>query len=80
MQMLTPDSQLIPLSAEERRVLTLSAAGLVTAEVAEALGMSTATVRGYLASAICKLGARSKLEAVSIALRTGRIDLCPGCS
>jgi DNA-binding NarL/FixJ family response regulator len=46
-------------------------------EVAEAMCASPDTVRVWLASAIDKLGARSKLEAVIIAARRGEIDLSP---
>jgi DNA-binding NarL/FixJ family response regulator len=59
----------------ERAVLAASATGLCVAEVAEHLGESPETVRHALASVIAHLGARSKLEAVMIALRHGLIEL-----
>src|SRR6185295_10714550 len=59
------------LTADERTDLALSATGLVVSEVAEAMDQSPGVVRGWLASSIKKLGARSKLEAVLIAARTG---------
>ena len=62
------------LTAKERAALSLSATGLDVAEVAEALNESPHAVRGLLASAVRKLGARSKLEAVLIALQTGEIN------
>jgi len=63
------------LDAGQRRVLTLAATGLITDEVATQLGMSVDDVRRHTAGAIAALGARSKLEAVVIALRRGLIDL-----
>jgi DNA-binding CsgD family transcriptional regulator len=63
------------ISAEERTVLAASATGRSVAEVAELLGQPPEVVRRQLASAITKLGARSKLEAVVLALRRGLIIL-----
>ena len=62
------------ITAEERAVLAASATGLGVAEVAKLLGQPPETVRRQLASAIAKLGARSKLEAIILALRRGLID------
>lgn len=44
-------------------------------EIAAHLGTNPDEVRGHLAPAVAVLGARSKLEAVVIALRLGLIDL-----
>ena len=55
-------------------MLTASATGLVLREVAMQFGYSSEEVRHHLRSAMAKLGARSKLEAVIIALREGLID------
>jgi DNA-binding CsgD family transcriptional regulator len=63
------------LTARERAVLAASATGLVVADVAELLALSPADVRRVLVTAMTKLRARSKLEAVVIALRTGLIAL-----
>ena len=63
------------LGADERRVLALMATGLVTYEVADRLGMCADEVRLRLRGAMYVLGARSKLEAVMIALGQGLIDL-----
>jgi DNA-binding NarL/FixJ family response regulator len=67
----------LPLTAEERRALSLSADGLVVTEVAEALRASPEVVHLWLSSAIEKLRAGSKLEAVLVALRDGLIDPSP---
>jgi DNA-binding NarL/FixJ family response regulator len=63
----------VTLTAHERAVLTASARGLSVLEVSQLLGLSSDTVRGLIASAIQKLGARSKLEVVMLALRHGLI-------
>jgi DNA-binding CsgD family transcriptional regulator len=62
------------LTADERAALGLSATGLGAAEVADARGRAPEEVRSLLASSIARLGARSKLEAVLIAARTGQLD------
>ena len=66
-----------PLTVGERRALSLSARGLAIAEVTEAMCASPDLVRMLLASAIGKLGARSKLEAVIIASGMGELDPSP---
>ena len=57
--------------------MSLSARGLSVTEVADAMSTRPPVVRAWLASAIDKLGARSKLEAVHIAARRGEIDPAP---
>jgi two-component system nitrate/nitrite response regulator NarL len=63
------------LTAHDRAVLTASAQSLTVVEVAQQLGISADVVRRSIASAFTTLGARSKLEAVVIALRRGLIVL-----
>ncbi len=65
----------LQLSATQRAVLTLSATGLLTGEIAAHLGMLPGEAHAHLATAIDALGARSKLEAVVLALRRGLIQL-----
>jgi DNA-binding CsgD family transcriptional regulator len=62
------------LTARERQVLAASASGLLITEVAAVLGLSPETVRTVLGSAMAKLGARSKLEAIVIALKDDLIE------
>jgi DNA-binding CsgD family transcriptional regulator len=69
------DGHLPSLTADERRALGLSATGLTSAEVAVAMDIGPDEARGLLASAVRKLGARSKLEAVLIALRLALIEI-----
>ena len=75
--MVTVESIASVLSAQQQAVLALFATGLHSAEVAAALGTPVGEVRAHLVSAVVELGARSKLEAVIIALRLGLIDLPP---
>jgi two-component system, NarL family, response regulator DesR len=63
-----------PMSAEERAALSISATGLSVTDVAGALTVSPDLVREWLASAVEKLRARSKLEAILIADRLGELD------
>jgi DNA-binding CsgD family transcriptional regulator len=67
-------NRLLPLTAQESEILAASATGQTSEEVSERLGYSRKTVRECIATAIRKLGARSKLEAVIIALRYRLID------
>ena len=59
------------LTDRERDVLSLVAEGLSNAAIADRLVVSVHTVRNHIASLSAKLGAHSKLEALSIALRQG---------
>jgi two-component system, NarL family, response regulator DesR len=63
-----------PMSVEERAALSMSATGLSVTDVAGTLAVSPDLVREWLASAVEKLRARSKLEAVLIADRVGELD------
>jgi DNA-binding NarL/FixJ family response regulator len=59
------------LTEREREVLALVAEGLTNAAIAERLVVSVHTVRNHVANLSAKLGASSKLEALSIAVREG---------
>jgi len=61
------------LTPREREILGLIAHGETTAAVAQQLFISPATVRNHIQSVLTKLGAHSKLEAVTIALREGLV-------
>ena len=63
------------LTEREREVLALVAEGLTNASIADRLVVSVHTVRNHVANLSAKLGASSKLEALSIAVREG---LLPG--
>lgn len=62
------------LTRRELEVLQLMAHGLTNAEVAIRLNVSLNTVRNHIQSVISRLGAHSKLEAVTIGLRQGIIQ------
>ncbi len=62
------------LSRREVEVLRLLAEGMSTADLSSHLQLSLNTVRNHIQSAIRRLGAHSKLEAVAIAQREGLIS------
>jgi DNA-binding NarL/FixJ family response regulator len=61
------------LSDRERSILRLLSKGLATKEVAAAEYLAINTVRSYIQSALWKLGANSRLQAVAIAREVGLI-------
>ena len=65
------------LELREREGLSAVAEGLSTEEVASRLNISSNTVLTHLKHVTSKLQARSRLEAVIIALRAGLIELPP---
>jgi len=66
-----------PLTPRETAVLLFLADGMSNDEIAKRLFISIHTLRNHIQSIISKLGAHSKLEAVSIAIREGLIT-APG--
>jgi two-component system response regulator DesR len=60
-----------PLPRREHEVLAAAAGHDTAAEIAAALRLSEGTVRNYLSSAIQKLGARNRREAVDLAVEKG---------
>jgi PAS domain S-box-containing protein len=60
-----------PLTSRETEILRWVAAGLQNKEVAQKLGISLATVRNHIHNILDKLQVHSKLEAVSLAFRSG---------
>jgi pimeloyl-ACP methyl ester carboxylesterase/DNA-binding CsgD family transcriptional regulator len=59
------------LTPREREVLALLAEGLANKAIARRLELSPKTVRNYVSTVLGKLGAATRTEAVSIALRAG---------
>jgi two-component system response regulator DesR len=53
-----------PLTARERQVLRLAAKGATALAIARELTLSPGTVRNYLASALNKTGARTRIDAI----------------
>jgi len=64
-----------PLTDRELRVLNLVADGLSNPQIARLLGISRNTVKFHVRSIISKLGATSRTEAVTIAVKRGLIIL-----
>jgi two-component system response regulator DesR len=60
-----------PLTAREREVLGMAAAGAPAKEIAARLFLATGTVRNYLSSSMGKTGARTRIEAIRIARDAG---------
>lgn len=63
----------LDLTDRELEVLHLLALGMSTDEIVHHLVLSVHTVRNHIRSALAKLGAHSRLEAVAIATRTGLV-------
>ncbi|MFJ9823914.1 LuxR C-terminal-related transcriptional regulator [Streptomyces sp. NPDC101160] len=63
----------VTLTPRETDVLAAVASGATNAVVAERLGLRPETVKGYLRSAMRKLGAHTRLEAVVAARRAGAL-------
>lgn len=63
----------VSLSPRERDVLVQTAIGLTNSDIAARLGLKESTVKSYLASAMTKLDAPTRLRAVSEARRRGLI-------
>ena len=62
-------------TAREREVLALLASGATDEQIAEMLALSPATVQTHVRNAKAKLGARTRAQAVALALQQGMINL-----
>jgi two-component system response regulator DesR len=60
-----------PLTARETEVLQLAAQGTEPQEIAAHLRLSVGTVRNYLTTAVTKLNARNRVDAIRIARESG---------
>jgi len=63
-----------PLTAREKEVLRLAATGLSTRDLAQALDVSTNTVKAHMSSIFAKLNVTGRTEAVFLAMQ---LDLVP---
>lgn len=68
-----PSQQHDPLSAREHDVLAMLAIGLGAQDIADQLGISKNTCRGYIKSLLWKLDAHTQLEAVANARKMGLV-------
>lgn len=75
LQQLGNDSMLESLTQREMQVLRAVAAGQTNKAIALKLGISEHTVKFHLGSAMGKLGAASRAEAVATAIQRGLISL-----
>lgn len=64
-----------PLTPREREVLEMLASGLSNRRIAERLAIRENTVKAHVAAVFAKLGAESRTEAVTLALRLGLLYL-----
>jgi PAS domain S-box-containing protein len=62
-------------TSREREVLALLAAGATDEQIAGLLELSPATVQTHVRNAKAKLGARTRAQAVALALQGGMIDI-----
>jgi DNA-binding NarL/FixJ family response regulator len=63
------------LTPREREVLQALSEGLENAEIAQRLNMTISTQRTHMVHIFDKLGARSRLQALVLAVRCGAIDI-----
>lgn len=71
----TDEARLAVLTAREREVVQLVAAGLTNAEIGGRLFMSPATARTHVSRAIGKLNVRDRAQLVVVAFETGLAQL-----
>ncbi|SFB25297.1 two component transcriptional regulator, LuxR family [Amycolatopsis marina] len=67
------DTDVCPLTTRETEILRLLAAGRDVGDVAAQLFLSPGTVRNYLTTAVTKLNARNRVDAIRIATEAGWI-------
>ncbi len=70
----TAEHQVEPLTTRQREILRELASGRSTHETCERLQLSPNTLRTHVQHILAKLGAHSKLEAVTTALRLGLVS------
>src|SRR3954447_21394438 len=63
------------LTAREHEVLTLVAAGLTNAEIAQTLQLSPLTAKTHVSRILMKLGARDRVQLVVIAYQSGIVEV-----
>ena len=71
----SPHERAERLTGRELEILQLTADGLGPDAISRQLGISRHTLRTHVQNAMTKLGVHSKLEAITFAIRTGKIQL-----
>ena len=66
-------AQVTALSPREREIMHLMAQGLTAEAIANELSVSVETVRTHVRNAMNKLGARTRAQAIAVAMRDGEI-------
>ncbi|HHW14904.1 MAG TPA: response regulator transcription factor [Firmicutes bacterium] len=74
---LARDPELALLTEQERRILSLIAAGKTNREIAAAVYLSEKTVRNYVSGIFAKLNLTNRAEAAAFAARKGLRSLAP---
>jgi DNA-binding NarL/FixJ family response regulator len=64
------DQLVLPLTAQERRVLDLMTRGLTNGQIAEGLALAEKTVRNYVTNILAKVGVRNRTEAAAMVARS----------
>ena len=65
----------VGLTDRERETLDLVATGLTNPQIADKLMVSVSTVNFHVHNVLDKLGAKTRTEAVSIAVKEGLLDI-----
>jgi DNA-binding CsgD family transcriptional regulator len=73
----SPGQRAERLTSREVQILQMTADAVPSEEIAERLGISRHTLRTHMQNALMKLGVHSKLEAITLAIRTGKVRLEP---
>ncbi|MCR8642815.1 response regulator transcription factor [Paenibacillus sp. N1-5-1-14] len=63
-----------PLSPREKEVLCLAAQGMTLQDISSSLFLSHGTVRNYMSEAISRVGANTRIEAITIARDKGWLE------
>jgi DNA-binding NarL/FixJ family response regulator len=69
-----PPAEAQSLSARERQVLALVAAGCDNVEIAQQLYVSPSTVKHHVSRTLAKLGVENRVQAAGYAIRHGLVD------